>query len=105
MARWPIKLILDKNSTWSQLFKANLNIIPWVSKKRSQKLGYTFMDKIIFCHLSGFGKLQYTKNIWNAWSELRKYLEYKIKNNMILGYWAIEDAIKIMAISNNYYVD
>jgi hypothetical protein len=75
MARWPIKLILEKDSTWSQIFKANLEKLPWVNKKKSQKLGYTFTDKIIFSRPSGFGKLQYTKNIWTAWEELRKHLE------------------------------
>jgi hypothetical protein len=63
------------------------------------------MDKIVFSRPSGFGKLQYTKKIWSAWSKLRKHLEYKIKNNKIPGYWAIEDAIKLTTACNGYSPD
>jgi hypothetical protein len=105
MARWPIKLLTDPNSTWSRLFQANLESLPWVNKKMQRRLGYTFIDKVMFGQPSGFGKLQYTKNIWNAWSELRKHLSYNLDGNIIPSYWSIADAIKITPSSGNYCIE
>jgi hypothetical protein len=53
MARWPIKLINDSNSTWGKLFTANLNSLAWKEKKKIGRLGYSFVDKIIFSKPSG----------------------------------------------------
>jgi hypothetical protein len=105
MARWPVKLVTELSSTWSKLFKANLESLPWTNKKKNRPLGYSFLDKIIFGAPSGFGKLQYTKSIWTAWSELRKLLEYNIRGNKIPSYWSIEDAIKISPSANEYSED
>jgi hypothetical protein len=90
------KLILDKDSIWSKIFKANLESLPWKAKKKHRRLGYSFMDKLAFSKPSNFGKLQYTKNIWNAWMELRQYLTYNIDGNKLPHHWGIGDAMKIL---------
>jgi hypothetical protein len=102
MARWPIKLIADSDTTWSKLFRAHLESLPWSNKKRYKRLGYYFADILIFCCPLGFGKLHYAKNIWCAWKELRKSLTYKIDGNNLLNHWAIEDAIKLTSSLDNY---
>jgi hypothetical protein len=102
MARWPIKLITDKNSIWSRVFKANLESLPWKNKKKHKKLGYSFLDKLLFSQPFGFSKLQYSKNIWNAWSDLRKFLIYEIEGNKIPGHWAIDDAVKLTQSISRY---
>jgi hypothetical protein len=103
MARWPIKLIDDKESTWAKLFTANLERLAWKDKKKIRRLGYSFLDKILFCKPSGFGKLHYTKNIWKAWEELRTHLLFEMEGNPLPGHWAIEDALKILPSTILYF--
>jgi hypothetical protein len=97
-----IKLIIDKDSVWSQLFKTNLESIAWSNKKMNQKRGNTFTDKLIFSTSSGFGKFQYTKSIWNAGLELRKLLVCEIEGNEIPEHWAIQDVLKLTSFSAKF---
>jgi hypothetical protein len=102
MARWPVKLIADPKSTWSKLFQANLESLPWSHKKRNRWLGYSFLDKVVFFQPSRFGKLHYTKNIWFAWEQLQQFLSYKFKGNDLPSHWAVEDVIKLTPSIRQY---
>jgi hypothetical protein len=61
MARWPIKLILNKNSTWSKLFKANLDIIPWANKKKTKNWDIHSRIKSYSVVLLGLGNFNIPK--------------------------------------------
>jgi hypothetical protein len=102
MARWPIKLITEKQSRWSKLFKANLENLPWQNKKKHCNLGYSFLDKLVYNKPMGFSKLQYSKNIWTVWEKLRKSLLYVIESSNLPSHWAIENALTIRPSSGNY---
>jgi hypothetical protein len=96
IARWLIKLINNKESTWAKLFTTNLKSLACKDNKKVHRLGYSFLDKILFCKPFGFGKLHNTKNIWKAWEEQRKHLLFEMAGNTIPGHWAIENALKVV---------
>jgi exonuclease III len=96
LARWTVQLLTDPKSTWSLLFRANLTMLPWQDKRRHNRLGYSFLDKILFSSPTNFRKKPYTRSLWKVWQSLRPHLIFAFQNKVIPAHWFIGDMLTLI---------